>query len=211
MKPAIAIAGIVILIVGIALVGYGATSPTTSTTTQTTTQNVSLTPQTNRVIDANGLWSPGAEVLSQGQNVVATFTLTNYSSSQGPVFLYVQNISQFIAWGSCAPCTSPSLTNQTLPSSGTYTLTWTVPKSGSYYFSIDDESYNAAASAQFSANANQVSTNPVTSTQQNTTVLYAGAALIVVGAIVLALGVIAGGPKPVTKPAKSPQSPQTVP
>lgn len=199
MKPAIAIAGIVILIVGIALVGYGAMSPTSQTTTQTTTQSVSLTPQTNRVIDANGLWSPGAQVLSQGEQVTATFALTNYSSSQGPVFLYVQNISQFIKWGGCAPCTTPSIQNQTLPSSGTYTVTWTVPKSGSYYFSIDDESYNAAASAQFSANANQVNTVPVTTTQQNTTVLYSGAALIVVGAIVLALGVIVGGPKPTVK------------
>ncbi|MHB8565837.1 MAG: hypothetical protein ACYC7D_05830 [Nitrososphaerales archaeon] len=199
MKTTMAILGIVILVIGVALVGYGASSPIKQTTTQTTTQDVTLTPQTTRVIDPNGLWSPSAQVLSKGEAITATFTVTNYTSSQGPVFLYLQNISQFIAWGSCAPCTSPSLTNQTLPSSGTYTLSWTVPANGSYYFTIDDESYGAAASAQFSSSGNAVSSVPVTTTSQNTTLLYSGAALIVVGAIILAFGFIATGKKSMGK------------
>ncbi|SRR5579875_109501 len=199
MRVTIAIIGIVILIIGIALVGYGASTPIKQTTTQTTTQDVALSPQTTRVIDANGVWSPGAQVLSKGEAITATFTLSNYSASQGPVFLYVQNISQFIKWGGCAPCTSPSLLNQTLPSSGTYTLSWTAPADGSYYFTFDDEAYGAAASAQFSASGNNVSSVPITTTSQNTTLLYSGAALIVIGAIVLAVGVIATGRKPVGK------------
>ena len=200
MKTTIAVVGIVILLIGVGLVAYGASNPIKSTTAQTSNVSSVVTPQTTRVIDAGGLWSPGAQVLTKGEVITATFTLTNYSSTQGPVFLYVQNLSQFIAWGSCAPCTSPSLSNQTLPSSGTYTLTWAVPYNGSFYFSIDDEAYNSAAAAQFSATGNTAVSVPVTTTSQNTTYLDSGAGLIIVGAIVLAFGFIATNSKPAGKP-----------
>ena len=204
MKTTIAVVGIIVLLIGVGLVAYGASNPVKSITDKTSDISSVVTPLTTRIIDAGGLWSPGAQVLTKGEVITATFTLTNYSSTQGPVFLYVQNLSQFIAWGACAPCTSPSLSNTTLPSNGTYRLTWTVPYNGSFYFSIDDEAYNSSAAAQFSATGNTTVSVPVTIVSQNTTFLDSGAGLIIVGAIVLALGLVATGSKPDEKPQTKP-------
>jgi hypothetical protein len=185
--------GVVLLLIGAGLAAYGISSPVSQTTQKTTTVNSVVTPATTRVIDAAGIWSPAAAVLTMGEVVTGRFTITNYSSSVGKVFLYAQNISQFIAWGNCAPCTSPSLENWTLPSSGTYAFTWTVPYSGSFYMSFDDEYYNAAASAMYSANGTSTSTTSITTSSPNTTFIYSGAGLLVVGAIVIAAGMLMSG------------------
>ena len=196
MRTSVIVIGIIVLLVGVGLLAYGLAYPNK----QSGTKQVNIFPQTNRTIDADGTWSPGAQVLSKGEAVTVKFAISNYSSSMGPVFLYVQNLSQFIAWGSCAPCTSPSLVNQTLPASGTYTLTWSAPYNDSFYFSFDNEIYNAAGAAVFVANA---TLNSATNTP-NTTFLDSGAALILVGAIIIAVGVIVTGSRASTKPPPSP-------
>ena len=178
------------LLLGIGLAAYGASSPVSQTTPKSTSVNSVVTPQTTRDIDSGGIWSPGAAVLTKGESVTGTFTISNYSSSVGPVFLYIQNISQFIAWGSCAPCTSPSLENWTLPSSGTYSFTWTVPYNSSFYMSFDSESYNAVAPAVYSANGTTTETTSAVTTSPNTTFIDSGAGLVVLGAIVIAVGMI---------------------
>jgi hypothetical protein len=203
MKTAIVVIGVIILLIGVGLLAYGEANPIKTGGNSTSV----LSPQSTRAIDPDGTWSPGAQVLSKGETVTAKFTITNYSSSMGPIFLYVQNLSQFIAWGGCAPCTSPSLVNQTLPSSGTFTLTWTVPYNDSYYFTFDNEFYNASAPAVFSANATVNSTT----SSPNTTFLYSGVPLIIIGAIIIAIGLLVSGsrPPPSTKPLASSTSPST--
>ncbi len=190
MKAVIAVLGVIVLLLGVGLTAYGASSQISQTTPKSTSVNTVVTPQTTRDIDAGGVWSPGAALLTKGETVTGTFTISNYSSSVGPVFLYVQNISQFIAWGSCAPCTSPSLENWTLPSSGTYSFTWTVPYNSSFYMSFDSESYNAVAPAVYLANGTTTETTSVVTTSPNTTFIDSGAGLVVLGAIVIAVGMI---------------------
>lgn len=201
MRASIAVAGIVILIIGVALLGYGVTTPVTNTITSTTTVTTAAMPQTNRNIDPNGIWSSGAQVLQKGEVLTGTFSISNYSSSAGRVFFYLQNESQFIAWGGCAPCNSPSINNWTAPSSGQYQFTWTVPYTGAFYFVFDDEGYGAVAPASFSATGVLTQTPMTTSTGPNSTLNYSGAALIVVGALILAAGLIARSPaKKAAKP-----------
>jgi hypothetical protein len=194
LKSALAITGLVILIVGIGLIAYGLSNPLKQTTPHTSTIDITITPKTTRNIDAGGTWSPGAVVLNKSDVVSGIFTISNYSQSDGPVFLYIQNQSQFIAWGACAPCNSPSLENWTLPSSGTYSFTWTVPYNGSFYMTFDDESYGSVAQASYAANATIITTNLVVTLNRNTVYLYSGAGLIAVGAIIVAAGIIVGTP-----------------
>jgi hypothetical protein len=193
MKAPIAVVGVVLLLIGAGLAAYGISSPLSQTSQKTTTVNSVVTPTTTRTVDSAGIWSPAAAVLTKGEIVTGRFTISNYSSSVGKVFLYAQNISQFIAWGTCAPCTSPSLENWTLPSTGTYAFTWTVPYSGSFYMSFDNEYYNAAAPAVYSANGTSTSTTSITTSTPNTTFIYSGAGLLVVGAIVIAAGMLMSG------------------
>ena len=190
MKVIVAVIGIILLLVGVGLVAYGVSSPVTSTSSTTATVPSVITPHSTRPIDAGGTWTPGAVVLTNGESVKGSFTISNYSASGGPVFLYIQNISQFIKWGSCAPCASPSVENWTLPSSGTYNFNWTAPYGSSFYMVFDDESYNAVAPAVYSANGTTTTTTAVTTTTPNTTFIDSGAGLIVVGAIVIAVGMI---------------------
>ncbi|MDA4124640.1 MAG: hypothetical protein OK438_04215 [Thaumarchaeota archaeon] len=193
MKATVAVLGVVVLLIGVGLVAYGVTSPLSQTSQKTTTVHTVVTPKTTRSIDAFGIWAPAAAVLTKGEVVTGTFTISNYSSSVGPIFMYAQSISQFIAWGNCAPCASPSLDNWTLPSSGTYTVTWTVPNNGSFYVSFDNEYYNAVAPAVYAANGTTTSTTNIITTTPNTTYIDLGAGLIIVGAIVIAAGVIMQG------------------
>ncbi len=192
MKTAIIAAGILVLLVGIAVIAYGLSSPTTSTSASTTTASDPVVPNTSRTISTNGFWAMGAASLVPGESVTGTVAVSNYSSSAGPIFVYVQNESTFIAWGACAPCGVSNQLNKSLSSTGSYTFTWTAPQAGSYYFVLDAEYYNAAAPASFSANAMTTSTIQISQSTPNTTVNYGGVAVAVVGAIILGMGLIVG-------------------
>jgi hypothetical protein len=192
MKTIIIVAGILVLLVGIGVMAYGLSSPTTSTSSSATTASVAVVPNTSRTISTNGFWAMGAASLVPGESVTGTVTVSNYSSSAGPIFVYVQNESSFIAWGACAPCGGDNQLNKSLSSSGSYTFTWTAPQAGSYYFVLDADYYNAAAPASFSANAVTTSSVQISQSSPNSTVNYGGVGVAVVGAIILGIGLILG-------------------
>jgi hypothetical protein len=160
----------------------------------TTTSTDAVVRNTNRVVSPTGFWAMGAANLNQGEPITGTVSVSNFTASKGPIFVYVQNESSFIAWGGCAPCGATNALNQSLPSSGTYTISWTAPAAGSYYFVLDDSYYNAAAPASFSATGTTSATSQVTQTIPNTTADYGGFALAVIGAIVLGVGIVTAAP-----------------
>ena len=188
MQKMVAIAGIVVLLVGVIVLGVGLTGGSNNTSTTT----VAVVPQTSRTIDANGIWSPGADTLTNGQSVTITLSVASYNSSAGPIFFYVMNESQWAAWGGCAPCTSPNLLNKTVTGGSSNSYSWTVPYSGPFYFVVDVESYGQSASVQFAANSTQSMT---TTTSSNPTYVQAGVGVLIVGAVVLAVGIIITGKK----------------
>jgi hypothetical protein len=217
MKTSVVVAGVVVLLIGLAIWAFVAFSPVPTQTTTTTTTDAAI-PSTNRNIDANGIWSFGMN-LQQGGTVTGTATIQSFNSSAGPAFFYIMNESLFIDWGGCAPCGEPSsamghlqagtLQNGTIPSSGTYTFTYTPPSTGAYYAVFDDESYGQSAQASLSANA--VVSSPVTT---NAPYLggylgVTGAAIALIGLIIAAVGAIMAGkqmaaPAPTPAPAPAP-------
>lgn len=192
MKTTIVAIGVVLLIIGIGISAYGFNSPSSTTSTTTSTSTVPVVRDTSRTVLALGFWALGAQNLSPGEVVTGTVSMSNYSAAQGPSFFYIQNESTFIAWGACAPCDVSNAVNQTIPSSGSYTFTWTVPTSGSYYFVLDNSAYNASAPATFVASTSASTSVPVTVTSSNTTLEYAGVSIVIIGAIVLAAGIVVG-------------------
>ncbi len=194
MKTSIIAAGLLVLVVGIAIAAYGLATPTTQTSSTTTSTTAAVVPSTNRVISTSGFWAMGAASLTPGESVTGTVTVSNYSSSKGPIFVYIQNEPAFIAWGACAPCGGQNELNKSLSSSGSYTFTWSAPAAGSYYFVLDAEYYNAASPASFSAVGTTSATVQTSQTSPNTSLDYAGVGIAVVGAVILGAGLIVGTP-----------------
>ncbi|HZW84819.1 MAG TPA: hypothetical protein VFE91_02820, partial [Nitrososphaerales archaeon] len=188
--------GVVVLIIGFAIAGFGLTTPVTTTTTTTGTTTQALVRSTQRTVLANGFWAMGAANLQPGEVVTGSVSVSNYSAAKGPVYVYVQNESSFIAWGGCAPCGGTNELNKSLPSSGSYSFTWTAPKGGSYFFVLDSDYYGAAAPASFQATGVASGTSSSTSTAPNTTLNYGGFGVAVLGAIILAAGLVMGAPAP---------------
>jgi hypothetical protein len=211
MKTSLVAAGIVVLLIGLGIWAFAAFSPApTSTTTSTTTDSV--IPSTNRNIDANGIWSFGMNLV-EGSTVTGTAAVQSFNSSAGPVFFYIMNESLFIDWGGCAPCGEPSsamghlqagsFANGTIPSSGTYSFSYTPTTSGAYYAVFDDESYGQNAQASLSANAVVSTTATTNSPYLGGYLPITGAAIALIGLILAAVGVIMGG-KQKTSAAASP-------
>jgi hypothetical protein len=194
MKAPWVAVGIVLLLAGFAIAAYGLANPTSTTSTTTTTTTDAVVRSTNRVVSPTGFWAMGAANLNQGETITGSVSVSNFSSAKGPIFVYVQNESSYIAWAACFPCGGTNELNKSLPSSGSYTISWTVPKAGSYYFVLDDDYYNAAAPASFSATGLTTGSSPTTQTTPNNTLNYGGVAVAVIGAIVLGVGIVAGAP-----------------
>jgi hypothetical protein len=192
MKTSLAVGGIVVLLIGIAIAGYGLSSPMSQTSTATSTTTAALVRDTSRVVSANGFWAMGAANLVPGEAVTGSVSVSNFSAAKGPIFIYVQNESSFIAWGGCAPCGATNQANNSLPASGTYSFTWTAPKAGSYYFVLDADYYGAAAPASFSASGVTSVTTSNTQTVPNSTLDYGGVAVAVLGAVILGAGLVMG-------------------
>ncbi len=192
MKSQIAAVGVVVLVIGIAIAGFGLSNPVTQTSTTTTTTTEAVVRDTGRTVTANGFWAMGAANLNAGEQVTGTVSVDNFSASDGPMFIYVQNESSFIAWGGCAPCGATDQVNASLPSSGSYSINWTAPKAGSYYFVLDGSYYRAAAPSHFAAAGVANVSSQSTETSPNTTYNYGGFAVAVLGAIALAGGLVAG-------------------
>ncbi|GEM_PF-6481868 len=202
MKTTIAAIGIVVLIAGVGILAYGLSSPSTSTSTSTTTTTGSVVGNTNRVVSPNGFWAMGAANLNQGEPVTGTVSISNYSASDGPIFIYAQNESTFIAWGACAPCGASNLLNQTLPSSGSLSFSITAPSQGSYYFVLDSSNYGKASPATFSANGQVAQSTQLDITSPNSGLNYGGVVIAVIGSVILGMGLVMGTTRP-TKPPSS--------
>ena len=194
MRVQIVAIGAVVLLVGIALLAYGIATPVTQTTSTTTSTTVAVVRDTGRTVSANGFWAMGAANLVAGEKITGTVSVDNFSASKGPLFIYVQNESTFINWGGCAPCGASNVLNATLPSSGSYSLSWTATQAGSYYFVLDASSYGAAAPSHFSATGAEVMNVQTTQTNSNDTLNYGGLAVAIIGAIILAAGLVMGPP-----------------
>ncbi len=201
MRSALVAVGIIVLLAGVAVAAYGLSSPTTQTTTTVTTTTDALVRDTGRTVLANGFWAMGAANLNSGEQVTGTVSVSNFSASKGPIFIYVENESSFIAWGGCAPCGGTNEVNESLPSSGSLSISWTAPKAGSYYFVLESSYYGAAAPAHFSANGVATVNGELTQTTPNTTLNYGGFAVAVLGAFLLAGGMVMG---PATKKEAGP-------
>ncbi len=207
MKTTVVVAGIVILIVGLGILAYGFSYTTNQTTT---TQAV---PKSQRSIDGNGLWAFGVN-LKSGEKLNGTAQIASYNSSAGPIFVYIQNESTYIYWGGCAPCGLPSggysgFENYTLPASGVESFTWTAPYTGSFYVVFDNEYYGQGANASLAATGSTVTTST-----GNSTLVFAGLGVAVVGIIIAIAGATMGGtpkpPKPLTTAtSKTTASPAT--
>ncbi|MDA4120258.1 MAG: hypothetical protein OK436_06690, partial [Thaumarchaeota archaeon] len=120
MKTSWVAVGIVVLLAGLAIAAYGLSTPTTTTSTTTTTTTAAVVRTTNRVVSPTGFWAMGAANLNQGEMVTGSVSVNNFSTAKGPIFVYVQNESSYIAWGACFPCAGTNALNKSLPSSGTY-------------------------------------------------------------------------------------------
>jgi hypothetical protein len=201
MRAQLVAVGAVILIVGIAIAAYGLATPVTQTTSTTTTSTGAVVRDTGRTVTANGFWAMGAANLANGEKITGTVTVDNFSSSKGPMFIYVQNESSFIAWGGCAPCGATNELNASLPTSGSYSISWTAPKAGSYYFVLDASYYGAAAPSHFSATGVTSTNTQTTQTNPNTTLNYGGFVVAILGSLVLAAGLVLG---PAAKKQTSP-------
>jgi len=224
MKTSIAVVGVIILLIGAGVLVYGMnypSPPATTTTTTMTPSSVAVVPATSRTVDAGGLWSFGMN-LQKGETVSGTASIQGYNSSAGPVFFYIQNESTFIYWGGCAPCALPSggytgLANYTLPSSGTYSFTWTAPYSGAFYLAFDNENYNQKANANlqatgsFPATTTTIVSSPPSSMTTNNNLVYAGAIVMVLGIIIVALGAMMKSGKPPAKVEPQAGAPTTNP
>ncbi len=194
--------GLVLIVVGAGVAYYGFQNPITGQTTNTTSSTAALISRESFTLQATQPPWVLTSTIQKGQVVTGIFGLTNYTTSQGPVFFYVQNETQLVNWGKCSPCDWPTIINETSPSTGVYQFTWTVPSNGAYYFSFDPEFYNATVPAYFDANVTTPTTNTLTTTSPNTTFIYSGIGLGIIGAIVLAAGVVLTTSKPRKQPSR---------
>jgi hypothetical protein len=186
LKPYIVIPGVIVLIIGIGLFSVSYLAPATQTITTTHV----VIPDATRKIDAGGTWSFGTN-LTKGEVLNGALSIANYNASAGPIFFYIQNESSYVSWGGCAPCAGNNLENYTLPSSGSYSFSWTAPYSGPFYLTFDDEAYPQSAQAAFNANGTVTTTNSI----PNTSFGYPGVALSVIGVALAAVGSVVGGRK----------------
>jgi hypothetical protein len=205
MKTTMVIVGVVVLILGIALIGYGLAYPSTTTSTTTNSSNSVVSSVSNQAIGKLGTFETGV-ALSQGAKITGNFSLTNYLPSEGLYFFYVENKSQFVAWGNCSPCGSPTVVNGTASSSGTYSFTFTTPASDTYFFVFDAESYNATSQANMVASTTASTPQTVTSQSLNAGPVYGGLALLAIGAIIAGVGAVMGN-KPKVKKQDEPVVP----
>ncbi len=201
MKAATISIGIVVLIIGAGVLVYGLSSPTTTTSTSTVTTSAPVVANADRVVSANGFWAMGAANLNQGEAVTGSVAISNFTSSAGPIFIYVQNESTFIAWGGCAPCGASNVLNQSLPSSGSYTLSFTAPKQGSYYFVLDADYYGKASPTTFSASGQTVQTSPISQSSPNSGLNYGGAIIATLGSVIIGAGIVMGARPPKPQPS----------
>lgn len=211
MKTPIAAAGVVVLLIGLGIWAFAAYSPVPSSTS-TTTNTFSAIPSASRNIDGGGTWSHGVN-LQAGEVVTGTAAIQNFNKSAGPVFFYIMNESVFIDWGGCAPCAEPSsavghlaagsFQNNTIPSSGTLSFTYTAPNTGGYYAVFDDEAYGPSAQASLSANGVASSTMTTNSPYVGGYLPLLGAAIAVLGIIIAALSFVMKG-KPKMTPSAGP-------
>jgi len=197
---AIALVGVILIIVGSGLAYYGFANPMKTQAGSSSASQV-LIPRDSFILQATQPpWIHSAQ-LQKGQSVSGVFGLTNFTSSQGPVFFYIQNETQLVNWGKCSPCAWPTILNQTAPSSGIYKFTWAAPASGAYYFTVDPEFYNATLPAYFDANT--TTTIPgTTATIANTSLIYGGVGLAIIGAILAGAGLVLASSSP-SKPQKT--------
>ena len=203
----------VILLIGLGVWALAAYSPA-PTSNVTTTSTAPVIPSTNRNIDANGIWSHGMS-LQSGEAVTGTATISNFNKTAGPAFFYILNESLFIDWGGCAPCGEPSsamghlaagsFQNSTIPSSGTFQISYTAPSTGADYMVFDNEAYGQPAQASLSATGVSSSTTSTSSPYLGGYLPLVGAAIAVLGIIIAALAaVMKGKPKTASSPPTSP-------
>jgi len=201
----IAIVGIILIAIGAGLASYGYVTPIKS---QSTVDNSVSQPLISRVTftlqATQPPWVLSAQ-LKQGQVVNGIFGLTNFTSSQGPVFFYIQNETQLVNWGKCSPCAWPTLVNKSSPSTGIYTFSWTAPAAGAYYFTFDPEYYNATVPAYFDANTTNVVPTTITTTSANTNVIYVAIGIAIFGAVLAGVGLVMGSSSSMS-PRKDPKS-----
>jgi hypothetical protein len=209
MKTSVAAVGIVVLLIGLGIWVFAAYTPVPSSTS-TTTGTLAAVPSASRNIDAGGTWSHGVS-LQSGEVVTGTATIQNFNKTAGPAFFYLMNESVFIDWGGCAPCAEPtgamghlaagSFQNNTMPSGGTLSFTYTPPKTGGYYVVFDDLAYGQAAQASVSASGVVTSTVTTNSPYVGGYLPLVGAGIAVLGIIIAAISLMLSG-----KP-KAPSSP----
>jgi hypothetical protein len=214
VKASIAAVGVVVLLIGLGIWAFAAYSPIPSSTA-TTTSTVTAIPAASRDIDGGGTWSAGVN-LKGGETVTGTATIQNFNKSAGPVFFYLMNESIFIDWGGCSPCTEPSAAvghlaagsfqNNTMPSTGTLSFTYTPPTTGGYYVVFDDEVYGSSAQASISANGAVSTTMTTNSPYASGYLPLVGAAIAVVGIIIAALSLMMKGKPKTTSQTMSPSS-----
>ena len=208
--------GVVVLLIGLGVWALAAYSPVPSSTA-TTTNTESVIPSANRNIDANGIWSHGMS-LQGGETVTGTATITNFNNTAGPAFFYILNESLFIDWGGCAPCGEPSTAmghlasgsfqNSTIPSSGTFQISYTAPSSGAYYMVFDNEAYGQSAQASLSATGVSSSTMTTNSPYLSGYLPLVGVVIALLGIVIAALAVVMKGkPKTASTPPSPPASP----
>ena len=199
------------LLIGLGIWVVAAYTPVpTSSSTSTTTATV--VPSSSRNIDGNGDWSHGV-TLQKGEMVTGTAAIQNFNKSAGPVFFYMMNESVFIDWGGCAPCAEPSsavghlaassFQNNTMPSTGTLSFTYTPPSTGAYYVVFDDLSYGQSAQAVLSANGVTTSTVTSASPYVGGYLPLMGAGIAVLGVVIAAIGAMMSG-----RPKAAPPSPK---
>jgi len=213
LKTTIVIVGVVVLILGIALMGYGLANPSTTTVTSSMNSNSVVASVSDQSIGNLGTFETGAS-LAQGVKVSGNFSVANYTPSKGQYFFYVENKSQFVAWGNCSPCASPTIVNGTASSSGTYSFSFTASAADTYFFVFDAESYNASSQANMVAASSSSTPQTVTNQSLNAGPVYGGLALLAIGAIIAGVGAVMGNkpkmkkedtvaPAPSVQPAKT--------
>lgn len=183
----LALIGVILIIVGAGLTAYAYASPTKTQESVTGTQPL-ISYVTFTLQATQPPWVLSTQ-LKSGQEVNGTFGLTNFTSSEGPVFFYVQNETELVNWGKCSPCAWPTIINDSATSSGTYTFSWKAPATGAYYFTFDPEYYNATIPAYFDANTTSSPTT-ITVTSLNTSLIYGGVGLAIIGAVLAAVGLV---------------------
>ena len=203
MKPAFLVLGLILLVAGLGLLFWGFANPIVTQTSQVSTQQVDIPQVNNQVVAKGGTFAtPGVE-LQQGTTVEGTFTNSNFTSSSGRFYFYVQDTPTYNSWGSCKPCAVHSSYNQSATASGVTNLYWAAPSSGTYYFIFDGEAYKATSVISLSATAKVQSTTTQTNTSANAQYVDVGSGLAIVGGALAVVGVVLGRGKRRPSPAQS--------